>query len=64
MSEIGAMNCRADLRSLWYVSTILSEKDITHFIIGDVCNRADWEKAICNQDVIIVAYLRYLLVIE
>ena len=28
-------------------------KDITHFIIGDVCNRADWEKAICNQDVII-----------
>ena len=28
-------------------------KDITHFIIGDVCSRADWEKAISSQDVIV-----------
>jgi dTDP-L-rhamnose 4-epimerase len=28
-------------------------KDITRFIIGDVCSREDWEKAISNQDVII-----------
>jgi dTDP-L-rhamnose 4-epimerase len=28
-------------------------KDITSFIIGDVTNRADWEEAIKNQDVII-----------
>jgi len=28
-------------------------KVITRFIIGDVCSRSDWEKAISNQDVII-----------
>ena len=28
-------------------------KEITRFIIGDVCSRADWEKAISNQDVIV-----------